>query len=112
LNSRVERRKAQENARNKKPKNTKGVIKKVFLTLVILGFAILIGGAGLFLFYASSSPKLDEELLRDPVSSEFLDRNLEVFHTTGSEKREYVNYDEIPKLMEDAILATEDVRFY
>ncbi|QUW22141.1 PBP1A family penicillin-binding protein [Sporosarcina sp. Marseille-Q4063] len=112
LNSRVERRKAQENARNKKPKNTKGVIKKVFLTLVILGFAILIGGAGLFLFYASSSPKLDEELLRDPVSSEFLDKNDEVFHTTGSEKREYVNYDEIPKLMEDAILATEDVRFY
>jgi penicillin-binding protein 1A len=112
LNSRVERRKAQENSRNKKPKNTKGVIKKVFLTLVILGFAILIGGAGLFLFYASSSPKLDEELLRDPVSSEFLDRHGEVFHTTGSEKREYVNYDEIPKLMEDAILATEDVRFY
>lgn len=112
INSRVERRKAQENSRNKKPKNTKGVIKKVFLSLVILGFAILIGGAGLFLFYASSSPKLDEELLRDPVSSEFIDPNGEVFHTTGSEKREYVNYDEIPKLLEDAILATEDVRFY
>ncbi|WP_172369370.1 PBP1A family penicillin-binding protein [Sporosarcina jiandibaonis] len=112
INSRVERRKALENSRNKKPKNTKGIIKKVFLSLVILGFAILIGGTGLFLFYASSSPKLDEELLRDPVSSEFLDRHGEVFHTTGSEKREYVNYDEIPKLMEDAILATEDVRFY
>ncbi len=37
---------------------------------------------------------------------------MKCFHTTGSEKREYVNYDEIPKLMEDAILATEDVRFY
>ena len=73
INSRTERRKAQEeHNRNKKPKNTKSIIKKVFLTLVILGFAILIGGAGLFLFYASSSPKLDEELLRDPVSSEFL----------------------------------------
>ena len=88
------------------------LLKKLFLTLVILGFAILIGGAGLFLFYASSSPKLDEELLRDPVSSEFLYNNGEVFYTTGTEKREYVNYDEIPKLMEDAILATEDVRFH
>ena len=75
INSRAERRKAQEHnerKNNKKPKKTKSIIKKVFLTLVILGFAILIGGAGLFAFYASSSPKLDEELLRDPLSSEFL----------------------------------------
>ena len=88
INSRVERRKAQENSSNKKPKNTKGVIKKVFLSLVILGFAILIGGGGLFLFYASSSPKLDEELLRDPVSSEFLDPNGEVYpHDRFRKKR-------------------------
>ena len=31
---------------------------------------------------------------------------------TGKEKREYVLMSEIPELMEEAILATEDVRFY
>lgn len=114
INSRTGRRQAQEQLRkkNKKPRNTKSMIKKVFLALVMIGFVILIGGAGLFAFYASSSPKLDEELLRDPVSSDFLTPSGTVFHTTGQEKREYVNFDEIPDLMEQAILATEDVRFY
>jgi len=114
INSRTERRQAQDKSRkkSKKPKNGKGIFKKVFLALVIIGFAVLIGGVGLFGFYASSSPKLDEELLRDPVSSEFIDPSGNVFHTTGQEKRVYVNYDEIPELMEEAILATEDVRFY
>lgn len=30
----------------------------------------------------------------------------------GSENRDYVAYEDIPKLVEDAFLATEDVRFY
>ena len=45
------------------------------------------------------------------LSSDFLDIS-EVFLKTGVEKREYIPYAEIPKAMEDAILATEDVRFY
>ena len=114
IKSRTELRKAQEGSRknNKKPKNAKSIIKKIFLTLVIIGFAGLIGGVGLFAFYASTAPKLDEELLRDPLSSEILYANGELMHTTGVEKREYVNFDDIPELMENAILATEDVRFY
>ena len=90
----------------------KVLLRKYFLALVIVGFAILIGGAGLFAFYASSAPKLDEELLKDPFSSEILDKNGNVIYKSGIEKREFVPYDEIPELMEDAILATEDVRFY
>lgn len=114
IKSRTEMRKHKESKRqqNKKPKNAKGIIKKIFLILVAIGLAGLIGGAGLFAFYASSAPELDEKLLRDPISSEFLDINKEVFLKTGIEKREFVPYNEIPKLVEDAILATEDVRFY
>ena len=117
IKSRTELRKAQQNSRKnskkpKNPKNTNSIIKKIFLALVIIGFAGLIGGAGLFAFYASSAPELDEELLRDPLSSEILYANGDLMHRTGVEKREYVNFDEIPKLMEDAIFATEDVRFY
>jgi len=114
INSRAERRKALEieNKRNKKPKNKKSIFKKVFITLFIIGLVIFVSGAGMFAYYASTAPKLDEELLKDPLSSEFLTQQGEVFLKTGTEKREYVPYDEIPKFMEDAILATEDVRFY
>ncbi|MCZ2258374.1 PBP1A family penicillin-binding protein [Sporosarcina sp. G11-34] len=114
IKSRTELRKRREleQKKNKKPKSGKGIFKKIFLMLIITGFLFLVGGAGLFAFYASSAPKLDEKLLRDPLSSELLDINQEVFLTTGIEKREFVPYSEIPDLMKEAILATEDVRFY
>ncbi|MBE1554145.1 PBP1A family penicillin-binding protein [Sporosarcina limicola] len=116
INSRTSRRKNVEsdrsNKKNKKAGKGKGLFKKIFLSLVIAGFAVLIGGAGLFAYYASTAPKLDENLLKDPLSSEFLDKDQNVFMKFGAEKRDFIPYDKIPKLMEDAILATEDIRFY
>lgn len=109
--SRTARRQAQQK-KNKQPKKKKGIIKKIFFSVVLLGVIGLLGGAGLFAFYASTAPPLDEDLLRDPLSSDILYANGDLMYTTGTEKREYVNYDEIPDLMEQAILATEDVRFY
>ncbi len=50
----------------------------------------LVGGAGLFAYYASKAPELDEELLKDPISSEFYDVNGELFATIGVEKTENI----------------------
>lgn len=112
LQTRTARREAEgRNKKNKKPKK-KGLIKKIILTIFLIGLIGLGAGAGLFFYYASSAPKLDEDLLRDPLSSDILYANGDLMYTTGAEKREYVNYEDIPQLMEDAILATEDVRFY
>lgn len=98
--------------KNKKKKNGGNIIKKVILGIVVLGIAMLIGGAGLFAFYASSAPDLDESLLKDPLTSHIADRNGNVFMKFGAENREFVPYDQIPEQMEAAVLATEDVRFY
>ncbi|UZN00813.1 transglycosylase domain-containing protein [Lysinibacillus sp. MHQ-1] len=87
-------------------------IKRIFLTLLVIGVVGFIGGAGLFAYYASTAPKLDEELLKDPVSSEFYDKNGEIFATIGAENRKYIKYEDIPEDMVNAILATEDVRFF
>ena len=116
INSRTGRREKDKANRatkkGNKPKGAKNIIKKIFLILVLIGFAGLISGAGLFAFYASSAPELDENLLKDPLSSELLDINGNVFMKSGVEKREFVPYVEIPQSVKDAILATEDVRFY
>ncbi|MGE7024287.1 penicillin-binding protein 1A [Solibacillus cecembensis] len=87
-------------------------IKRIFLTVVLLGVVGFLGGAGLFAYYVSSAPDLDEELLKDPISSEFYDVNKELFATIGAEKRNYVKYEDIPVQMRDAIIATEDSRFF
>ncbi|PYF06901.1 penicillin-binding protein 1A [Ureibacillus chungkukjangi] len=105
--------KRERELQKKKHKKPVGIwVKRIVLTIVIIGIVGLIGGAGLFAVYASSAPELDEELLKDPISSEFYDTNGELFATIGAESRKYVEYDDIPEDMVDAILATEDVRFF
>lgn len=106
----LKRERELQKKKQKKPLGT--WVKRVILTIVVLFVIGLVGGAGLFAVYASSAPKLDEELLKDPVSSEFYDKNGEIFATIGSENRKYVNYEDIPQEMVDAILATEDSRFF
>ncbi|MEK3994763.1 PBP1A family penicillin-binding protein [Psychrobacillus sp. FSL K6-2365] len=109
--TREQRRKQQE--KKKQPKTpAKLWMKRILLTIVIIGVVGLIAGGSLFAFYASSAPELDETALKDPISPKLLDANGDLFATVGAESREYIPYDEIPKQMEDAIIATEDARFY
>jgi penicillin-binding protein 1A len=111
-NSRGQRRKELEKQKKSKQTPKKGLFKKIFLACLFVGLAGLLFGGVLFAYYASSAPELDEESLKDPISSEFYDINRELFATIGAENRDFVVYEDIPKLMENAILATEDVRFY
>ena len=112
--TRGERQKALVQKNKKKVPKSSGKLwfKRIFLTLLAIGVACFIGGAGMFAFYASSAPELKEELLKDPVSSEFFDKNGDLFATIGAENRKYIKYEDIPEDMINAILATEDVRFF
>ena len=100
--------------KKQKNKSSFGIwMKRIFIAIVAVGVLTLVGGAGLFAYYVSKAPELDEELLKDPISSEFYDKNGELFATIGiDEKRKYISYEDIPEDLRDAILATEDVRFF
>lgn len=111
INSRTERRRRGTEPQ-KQRKRPAGIIKKLLAAVVILFVVGLAGGAGLFAYYASTAPDLDEELLKDPLTSNFLTKDGEIFLKFGTEKREFVPYAEIPEQMKNAILATEDVRFF
>lgn len=88
-------------------------MKRVILGILMIGMIGFVFGLGLFAYYASSAPDIDEELLRDPISPTILaaDGKTEIPYMTA-ENREYIEYEDIPKVMEEAILATEDNRFY
>ena len=115
--SREERRKSIErqrkNSNKQKKSGAKTWIKRGILGIVALIAAGLMFGVVMFAVYASSAPEIDEELLRDPISPVFLanDGETEIPFFTA-QNREYVNYEDIPPILEDAILATEDNRFY
>ncbi len=106
--SRVARRKAEQN--NKK--NKKSVLKRITqITAVILGVAVL---AVLIVFssYIFTTPKLDHSLLGDPASTKVLDGNGDLFADLGQERRTKIGYEDLPDILVDAVLATEDVRFF
>lgn len=116
--SREQRRKAiEQQKKNSTKKNKKssrgGWMKRVILGILMIGMIGFVFGLGLFAYYASSAPDIDEELLRDPISPTILaaDGKTEIPYMTA-ENREYIEYEDIPKVMEEAILATEDNRFY
>lgn len=106
----VEKKRTKKSTTNKSTK--KSWLKKTVLAILLIGIIGLLSGLGLFAYYASTAPELDEELLKYPVSSEIYDANGELIAKIGAEKRTFVAYDEIPQEMIDAIIATEDVRFF
>lgn len=114
--SRVSKKKANQNKRTKSTKKkkttSKPVLKKVAMVLFALLAAIILGGAGLFVYYVSSAPELTEEDITGSISSEILDDKGEVIYTLGGQKREIATEDQVPQVLKDAIVSIEDQRFY
>ena len=111
-NSRQERRKQTENQKKAKKKPKRGMFKRIMMILGILAGIGLVAGGATFAYFVSGTPELDESLLKDPIASKIYDVNKKLLSEEGIENREYVNYEDIPELVQDAVLATEDVRFY
>ena len=90
--TREERRKqlAAKNPKKKGKKSAKGTFKKVFLGLIIIGIIGLLTGVATFAVMIKDTPKLDESMLKDPISSNIYDMNGEPITEVGSENRDYV----------------------
>ncbi len=106
--SRAERRKGMR----KPKKNKKGLAKRIFTIIAIVFLAMFVIGTVTVLAMLKGTPELNPELLKDPISSNILDKeDEEVATMSGVENREVVSIQEIPELVQDATLAIEDVRF-
>jgi len=111
--SRTQRRQATKSKKKKKGKTSgKEIVKRIFLTLVVIGFVGLVSGLGVVAYMVSDAPKLNFDQLKDPISSKIYDKDNNLIAEIGTEKRDYVPFDEIPDLIVQAILATEDNRFF
>lgn len=88
------------------------MLKIIFFVALFCAFFGIAAGATVFYAYAKDAPTLSDAKLRDPLSSKLLDKDGKVFAEIGTERRDYIEYKDIPKSLEDAILSTEDARFY
>lgn len=113
--SREERRKqiaAKKQKQATGKRNPKKLLKRIFIVLVALGIAGLLTGVAAFAYLVKDTPKLDEALLKDPISSKILDKDGNFIQELGIVRRDYVEYEDIPDIMIEAVLATEDARFF
>ncbi len=98
----------------------KGKKRKKFITAIIILVLtltiIMMGAFASFLFYIKSiSDPLyaeKENNLNTKETTTIYDKNGVEFAKLGSEMREKVTYEELPEVLIDAIVATEDSRFF
>lgn len=97
-----------------KSKKKKRQILSIFLILfLIMGIGCLsLFSAFLFYVKTQADPKFKQEKLNTLEISRIYDKDGNEFAKLGSEKREKVTYDELPEVLVDAIIATEDSRFF
>lgn len=97
------------------PKNTKKkktFLKKLLIVLISLGILVVFAAMAFLIYIVVSTAKFDPEALKSKDQTVVYDINNEVIATLGSEKRESVTYDKLPQVLVDAIIATEDSRFF
>ncbi|MGM0901907.1 MAG: transglycosylase domain-containing protein [Bacillota bacterium] len=111
--SREERKSAEKaNKQNRRQKKPPRFFKKLLIGLLIFSF-ICLSVVGISVYaLIQDAPELDTAKLADPLSSKFYDKDGQFIHEYGTEHRTKISYDQIPKQLEEAILATEDNRFY
>lgn len=99
------------NGGNNKPPH-RGLVKRILIWgASAIGILILLG-AMLFFYYASSAPKISESELASQNATTIYDANNNVVSQLGAQKREYVSSASIPAKMKNAVVAVEDRRFY
>ncbi|MEK4838701.1 PBP1A family penicillin-binding protein [Bacillus sp. FSL L8-0152] len=114
--SREERRQVKKNkqpaAKKQKPKGKTSFFRKFLISCLLVGIVGLVTGVATFFVMIKDAPKLEKAKLVNPLSSKIYDKDGKLIYEYGKEKRTNIMYGQIPKLVENAFLATEDARFY
>ena len=97
----------------KSKKKKKAIINILLIFFLICGIATIIAFT-LFLGYIKSvaDPLFEKTNLNTKEMTILYDKDGREFARLGSEKREKVTYDKLPEVLIDAIIATEDSRYF
>lgn len=115
LSKKIVRSKVKKEKKSKK-KNHKHTSKKIFkvvlriIAVLISLFIIFIIAFGLYI--AISAPKFDPDNLTKNNGTLIYDKNNNLVTVIGNEKRQNVDYKDLPQVLINAIISTEDANFF
>ena len=112
----VRKEKNSKKIKNKGKRNSNNNKKSIFrkILTIILGLGIF-GVASILLFFVYiviSCGDFDPEALKNQEQTVIYDKDGGIIATLGDQKREEVGYDDLPQVLIDALIATEDSRFF
>ncbi len=81
----------------------------VVMFLALVGF---IGGIGFCYYIVKSAPEFDAQKMFEKEATRVLDFKGNLIASLGAEQRQKVSYEDLPQVLVDAIIATEDSRFF
>lgn len=103
-------------SKKKNPSEKKKRRKKIFkiILIILLSFVLLIIAACIYFAYyiVKNAPKFDPDNLYRQESSILYTADGTIYAKLGTEKREKISYDQLPEVLIDAIVATEDSRYF
>ena len=99
-----------------KMKKNKKRVSFVFNTILsIVMFIGIVGMIAVILFsgyIVLTAPKFDTDKFYNKEATIFYDKDGKEFARVGAEQRELITYDDLPNVFVDALVATEDSRFF
>lgn len=96
----------------KKKKKTGKVLNVILSILMVLGISVMICIMAFCTYIVISAPAFETDKLYNKEATIFYDKNGTEFARVGSEQRDLVYYEDLPQVLIDAIVATEDSRFF
>ena len=81
----------------------------IFIVICIVG---IVSTAAFILYIVIATKPFDPNALANKEQTVVYDKDGNIIDTLGEQKRENVTYDELPEVLVDAIIATEDSRFF
>lgn len=96
----------------KKTTNEKKNIKRLTKIILFMILFLIMFTLSFFTYVYYTAPEFDSNLLYKKESSNIYDSKGDLITTIGSEKRHIVSYEELPQVLIDSIIATEDSRFF
>ena len=102
-------RKLDPTLRKKRRKKNLLILLLVFISGTVL---TIIFGIFFYIYIATNAPDFTPEALYVSEPSTLLDKNGNEYAKLGAEKRVIVKYEDLPEVLIDAIVATEDSKFF
>lgn len=98
--------------KKKGKKGKKNLGKKILLGFLIFFLICIIIGIVFFIFIAGTAGKFDPDKLYSKEASTLLDSDGNVYAKLGTQMRQKIDYEDMSEELVNAIVATEDSRFF